>query len=387
MDATQSLPDSALGKRTMLADVLAGRDNNLNAIRMLAAAAVLVSHAWPITLGAEAVEPLYAQTGQSLGHFAVAVFFGVSGLLIARSFDRRRSMIHFFVARVLRLYPALLAVLVLTVIAGAFVTQLGLTEYLRSLYTWTYVPANLSLAFLQYPLPGVFERNLFGSAINGSLWTLFYEVACYFGVVALGLLGILRHRWAMFAVMALATILHLAGPSIAEVVPSIPAGLIARIELFALLSFPFMLGTFAYVWREHIPLRGWIVVLLWLPVPFLAGTGLMATFITLALVYTTFWIGFVPKGPALAYNRLGDYSYGVYIYAFPVQQGLACLVPGMSPLANIVLALPVTVLLAVLSWNTVETRALALVTPLGDRLARLLHRAKPVSVQDSGLPG
>ena len=357
----------------MLADVLAGRDNNLNAIRMLAAAAVLVSHAWPITLGADSADPLYAQTGETLGHFALAVFFCVSGLLIARSFDRRRSMIHFFVARVLRLYPALLAVLVLTVIAGAFVTQLGLTEYLRSLSTWTYVPANLSLAFLQYPLPGVFERNVFGPAINGSLWTLYYEVACYFGVVALGLLGILRHRWAMLAVMALATMYHFAGPNIAEAVPSIPAGLIPRIELFALLSFPFMLGTFAYVWREHIPLRGWIVVLLWLPVPFLAGTGLMATFITLALVYTTFWIGFVPKGPALAYNRLGDYSYGVYIYAFPVQQLLVFLFPGMAPLTNILLAMPATLLMAVMSWNLVEARALAAANPLADRLAGRLR--------------
>lgn len=89
-----------------LADVLAGRDNNLNAIRMLAAIAVMVSHAWPIT-GAEAAEPLKSQTGQTLGHYSVAIFFGISGLLIARSFDRRRSLLHFVVARVLRLFPGL----------------------------------------------------------------------------------------------------------------------------------------------------------------------------------------------------------------------------------------------------------------------------------------
>lgn len=374
MTATQFQPDSTGGKPTILADVLAGRDNNLNAIRMLAATAVLVSHAWPITLGAKAIEPLYSQTGQTLGHFAVAIFFGVSGLLIARSFDRRRSMIHFLVARVLRLYPALLAVLMLTVIAGGFVTQLGLTEYLRNQHTWSYVPANLSLAFMQYPLPGVFERNVFGPAINGSLWTLLYEVVCYFGVVALGLVGILRHRWAMLAVMALATMFHFAGPNISEAVISVPAGLIARIELFALLSFPFMLGTFGYVWRAHIPLSGWIVVLLWLPVPFLAGTGLMATFLTIALVYTTFWIGFVPKGRVLAYNRLGDYSYGVYIYAFPVQQLLVFLFPDMVPLTNILLAMPATFLMAMMSWNLVEERALAAANPLADRMALLLRR-------------
>ena len=158
-------------KATTLDEVLGGRDNNLNAIRMAAAIAVLVSHAYPIALGPGQEEPLYALTGQSLGHFAVAVFFGISGLLIARSFDRRRSMVHFTAARIFRLFPALGVVLILTVLAGAFVTRLSLVDYVSQPGTWTYVPANLSLAFLQYPLPGVFEQNPYGPAINGSLWT------------------------------------------------------------------------------------------------------------------------------------------------------------------------------------------------------------------------
>ncbi len=203
-------------RREFLADVLAGRDNNLNAIRMLAAIAVMVSHAWPIT-GAEAAEPLKSQTGQALGHYSVAIFFGISGLLIARSFDRQRSLFHFVVARVLRLFPALLVALVLTVIAGAFVSQLGLSAYLGSPDVWTYVPANLSLAFLQYSLPGVFESNVYGTAINGSLWTLFYEVACYGGIVALGAMGVLRKPSAMLAAMAAATVFHFAGPLIGQI--------------------------------------------------------------------------------------------------------------------------------------------------------------------------
>ena len=372
MHAKPMQPQSTGEKTLTLADVLAGRDNNLNAIRMAAASAVLVSHAWLVTGGATAVEPLHVQTGEPLGHFAVAVFFAVSGLLIARSFDRRRSTIHFFVARVLRLYPALLAVLMLTVIAGALVTQLGLTEYLRNPATWTYVPANLSLAFMQYPLPGVFESNPLGPSINGSLWTLLYEVACYVGVVVLGLLGILKRRWTMLAVMVLASLARVAGPLMAEASSSVSPGLALHFKLLTLLGFPFMLGTFAYVWRERIRLSGWIAMLLWLPVPLLAGTGMMAIMITLALVYTTFWIGFVPKGPALAYNRLGDYSYGVYIYAFPVQQLLVFLFPGMAPLTNIALAVPITLVLAALSWNLVEARALAAVVPLADRAARLV---------------
>lgn len=352
-----------------LAEVLPGRDNNLNAIRMIAASMVLVSHAFPIALGAGAIEPLVKLTGTSLGHYSVAVFFGISGLLIARSFDRRRSMAQFLIARVLRLYPALLVVLVLTVAAGAWFTALPVSEYFAASSTWTYVPANLTLAFLQYPLPGVFESNPYGPSINGSLWTLFYEVTCYGGVVVLGLLGVLRLRWMVLVALALVTLFHFAGPFVAAAGLPLPAAIASRIDAFAILAFPFMLGTFAYVWREQIRLSGWLAALLWVPVPFMTPGYLMESWLVVALVYSTFWAGYVPKGVLLGYNRLGDYSYGVYIYAFPLQQAVALLVPGNSPLANMAWAFPVTLVLAILSWNLVESRALALVGPLADALS------------------
>lgn len=358
-----------------LEEVLSGRDNNLNAIRMIAAVIVLVSHAFAITLNT--ADPLFKLTGETAGHYAVGVFFGISGLLIARSFDRRRTMVHFVIARVLRLYPALIVVLVLTVLAGVVVTRLPAQDYITHPETWTYVPANLSLQFLQYPLPGVFEANPYGPAINGSLWTLEHEVACYGAVVVIGLLGVLRSRRLAFGVMVFAALFHVLWPTIAAAGLPFPAALAIWLGPFALLSFPFTLGSFAYVWRAHLRLSGWVAVLLWLPVPFMVQTGLGHSFITLALVYTALWIGFVPKGRALAYNRLGDYSYGVYIYAFPVQQLLVWLFPGMGPLANIVLALPVTIMLAALSWNLVEARSLALATPLADRVAQQIRKPAP----------
>jgi peptidoglycan/LPS O-acetylase OafA/YrhL len=348
--------------------VLSGRDNNLNAIRMIAATMVLVSHAFPITT--TEADPLFQLTDETIGHFAVAVFFGISGLLIARSFDRRRSTLRFILARVLRLYPALVVVLVLTLLAGAWFTTLPTETYWAHPETRTYVPSNLSLHFLQYPLPGVFETNPYGPAINGSLWTLEYEVACYLGVVVLGLAGLLRARWLMVGVLFLAALVRLVWPTISELGLPLPAALAIWLGPFSQLAFPFMLGTFAYVWRAHLPLSGWLALLLWLPVPFMTPGVLMESVIVLALVYSTFWLGFVPKGRLLAYNRLGDYSYGVYIYAFPVQQALVDLTGGMTPFANIALALPITLGLAVLSWNLVESRALAAVHPLADMLTR-----------------
>ncbi len=351
-----------------LDDVLGGRDNNLNLIRMIAAMLVLVSHAFPITLGAGAEEPLYATTGQTLGHYAVAIFFVISGLLIARSFDRRQSMVHFTLSRILRLYPALLVVLVLTVLAGFVFTTLPASDYASARGTWTYVPANLSLAFLQYPLPGVFENNPYGPPINGSLWTLVYEVACYGGVVLIGIFGVLRNRWLALAALLAVTAFHFAVPQLESQGWNLGEGLGPRIRALALLTFPFMLGSFAYVWREHIRLSGPIAALLWLVALILLATPLAASFLLVAIGYSTLWLGLVPKTRLLAYNQLGDYSYGVYIYAFPVQQAMVFAFPGMSAAQNMLAALPVTLAFAAASWFLVEKHALDMARPGADRL-------------------
>ena len=108
-------------------DVSSGRNNNLNLIRAVAAVAVLVSHAYPITLGGKAVEPLRTALGHTLGTLAVFVFFFISGFLIARSFDQKRSLTGFTVARVLRLFPGLLASLLLVMLLlGSATTTLPL---------------------------------------------------------------------------------------------------------------------------------------------------------------------------------------------------------------------------------------------------------------------
>lgn len=361
-------------KRAALAQRLSGRDNNLNLIRLIAAGAVLVSHAFPIALGAGAAEPLEALTGLSLGGHAVAVFFVLSGLLIARSFDRASSRTRFVTARVMRLFPGLVVVLVLTVLAGATLTTSGLSTYLTDPATIRYVPGNLSLFFLQYPLPGVFADNPNGPAINGSLWTLFYEVVCYGGVFALGVLGLLRRRGLFSVVFAGLTAAFLFS---LDWEPA--AGIAYRLDLLAHLAFPFGLGVLAYVWRDQLPVDGRLALALWL-LPLAAfGTGLpLLPAITVALGYSTIWFGFAVKGPLLAYNRIGDYSYGLYIYAFPVQQLLVHLVPGMSPLENILAALPITLVLAALSWFLVERRALEMIDPIAGWVeSRFQQRGKP----------
>jgi peptidoglycan/LPS O-acetylase OafA/YrhL len=336
-----------------------GRDNNFNLIRVVAAAAVLVSHSWPIALGRGAIEPLATEAPTNLGRLAVAVFFVVSGFFITKSFDRRESVLAFGVARVLRIFPELLIVLLLTLLLlGPVFTRLPLAEYFGSLRTWAYVPRNFLLVRLQYDLPGVFPANPAGPGINGSLWTLWYEVSCYAGVVAIGLVGLLRpRRFPCFltAYAVLYVVLRARQPAL----PPTP---------FMELSLPFVIGACCYVFGRYLPLSFVFVVLLAGVAALLHGTAVYREAFICALAYAVFWLAAIERPTLRAYNQLGDYSYGMYIFAFPIQQSIAALMPGVSPGALIPAALALTIPCAVASWHFVEKPALAHRHRVGHRL-------------------
>lgn len=348
------------GQTVFIGDRSGGRDNHFNLIRMVAASGVLVSHAYPISLGPEAVQPLESWLGGiTLGAVSVYVFFALSGFFIAKSFDRSPSLGRFVRARVLRLYPALLVVLVLTVLgAGLFLTTVPAGQFWPS--GPEYVLRNLSLVRLQYELPGVFEANPYHGAINGSLWTLFHEVMCYIGVFVAGLAGLLRQKRVFAICLAGFVVLCIAAPALP---------LPGRAETLLRLAFPFAIGTAFYVWRDQVPLRLSVGVGLIALAVLARMTPLFDMAFVLALSYWMFLIGLAPVPRLLAYNRLGDYSYGTYIYAFPVQQLMAWIGVGTA-LGNMAFAFPVTLAMAVLSWHLVEKPALSWVRTAAPREVR-----------------
>lgn len=338
---------------TYLADVSHGRDNNFNLIRIIAAFAVLVSHSMPIALGAGAVEPLSSVLGISLGTFAVYAFFAISGFLIAASFDHSRSLVHWISARALRIFPALFVVLVLTVLLlGPLTTTLPILQYFTDAETIRYVPQNLMLVSPQYALPGVFDGNPFQGVINGSLWTLFYEVACYGGVAALGFVGALRSRWRLGLILCLYLPLY-------ALIASDTVAVHYKIGKLAELSLPFAIGTTFYVFRHAVPLHWTIGAALVALAAGLHGTGLFEAALVLALSYGVLVLAYMPGRTVRRYNSLGDYSYGVYIFAFPTQQLLVFTGLTVGPAANMLLAGVLTLGCAVLSWHFVEGPALA----------------------------
>lgn len=130
-----------------------------------------------------------------------------------------------------------------------------------------------------------------------------------------------------------------------------------RIETLMSLALPFAAGMSFWVWRDRIPLSPSLAAIGGLVAALAWPTSLFIPVFTLAVSYAVFMLGYARLSWAGAYNRLGDYSYGTYVYAFPIQQLVAwCGV--VSPLWNIALALPLTLLCAILSWHLVEAPAL-----------------------------
>jgi peptidoglycan/LPS O-acetylase OafA/YrhL len=351
------------------------RRNSLNSLRLALAVAVVFSHA--ITIGSFGSETILGKT--TLGTMAVYGFFGISGFLIAGSASRNH-VVRYLWQRFLRIFPAFWLCLVVT--ASVFGTivwyhmnpalsrQCGVSCYVHEPGgPLGYVFHNLWLQVTQPTIAHTLPLGYFRPVWNGSLWTLYFEFLCYLLLAALSLTGLLRHR---FAVLSLAGAVWLT-EIIITWVPRLNQhfGPDHNWDLMKMLTFVpiFLGGSVLYLYREKIPNSGVlaggcaVIALLGLVLP--VGKGIPTFTLTSMdltapfLVYPLLWLGIhLPLHKVGARN---DYSYGVYIYAFPVQQLLV--VWGVNrwgywPYALVGVAAVVP--FAVASWWVVERHALRL---------------------------
>lgn len=332
------------------------RDNAFDSIRLFAASAVIISHSFALTRGADLTEPLFRLTqGQAtIGLSAVGIFFVVSGVLISMSFDRSKTAARFALNRALRLFPGLWVCILLTVfVLGPMLTVLSLTDYLTSEQTWRFLAA---LAFWPFSsgMGGMFPDNPYPHAVNGSLWTLKYEVACYIG----GALLLLTGRWRRALVLLAWGVSMIATILLRD--PHQHSGLLYHVAQLLWLFRFYGAGMLCYLYRDRISLNtgyGWLAAL---GVVLAIATPLFTEALALGGAYAVLVLAFHAPRWFKRLTRKGDMSYGVYIYAFPVQQALVPFSLSLSwpALANMALAFPITLGLAWLSWLYVEAPAL-----------------------------
>ena len=350
---TPKVPTAAFGPAPTFSKVLEAPGNNLNIVRLIAAGLVTFSHAYALT-GREGEEPLARWTHfATFGSAAVYVFFIISGLLVARSFDRQPRLVPYLAARALRIYPALAVVLLLTAVGlGLWATTLPTGIYVRHPDVWRYVLDNLAFT-TRFALPGVFEGNPYPSSVNGSLWTLRYEVYAYLLVIAFGMLGLLRSRLAFNVAAVGLALIYMKAPQGFALVPAEWPGHVV------LPLVGFLLGMGVYVNREVAVCSLRVALGLAVCAALAWGGTYGAVLWFLALGYVTLVVGLHPR-LHLPVAQHHDYSYGVYIYSFPVQQTVALLRPDLSPLMHFAVVAPVVLVLAALSWHLVEKPSLAL---------------------------
>jgi peptidoglycan/LPS O-acetylase OafA/YrhL len=340
-----------------LRQVDTGRQNNFNLIRVLAAVCVIFTHSYTLCAGRVNQDPFWKLTGYTPSELAVDAFFVISGYLVLKSLFSRGSVGAFVLARGLRIFPGLFVCSLFSAfVAGSALTALPTRDYLRNGAVYRYVFEHTQLFdFLNIPdgLPGVFQKNPIPNMVNASLWTLPAEVWLYAAVAVLALIGVMeRRRWFDF----------LAGGVVVIYVSSQVVGFVTSEAIANMLRFSgcFFMGALCCMHGDRIPvswtLLGAGALLAGLAWPL----GLIRAVVPLWLAYSLFVLALLPKGRLLAYNRLGDYSYGVYIYAYPVQQSLLALFPGFHPLCHFLASTLCTLPLAVLSWYLIERPALSL---------------------------
>ncbi len=323
-------------------------------LRLIGAITVVVDHSSPL-VHPERLTIFPAEWDASPGYIALMGFFAMSGYQINDSWERDPNWWRFSARRILRIMPPLLAVvMVTTFVIGPLFTTWPMHVYWSAHQTWRYVVLTAALFSLQHELPGVFTDNPYPWSVNGSLWTLPMEMVGYVIVLAVGLtiaFGVSR----LVLLPLLVGLMVLDGMFGATFGYQGTAGSLVEVPIGSLVSFmvPFVVGMIVHAYRERIPLRPSFAVLMflvWLPLhstpadryllAVMSGYG--------AIVLAHHW----PKRWEID-GRWVFGSYGMYIWAFPVQQ---MIVSGdvTNQWVLMALAIPASYVCGVLSWCCVE---------------------------------
>ncbi len=331
------------------------RKNNFDAVRILAASAVIYGHAHPLTASGDLVF-----LGNTVQSFAVKVFFIVSGFLVARSWAWDPSPLRYLSKRMLRIFPGLLLLLLLTVLMGACMTTLPVGEYLANPGTRLYFFYN-AILYPAYSLPGVFAGLPYPSAVNGSLWSLPAEFLMYLVFPAVYYVGRRLGGNVLLVVFTLA--LCVASLYWVRVSPPSDPLVFYGTGLPSVLDAGpyFFLGAVFSLTRIRDHLSPSIALFLVGALIFFHPVSGLWTELALYLVapYCVLALA-TAASPGLQHaGRFGDPSYGIYLYGWPMQQIALHFIPNLTPIGNTLIALPLAAVAAYGSWHLIEKRALA----------------------------
>jgi peptidoglycan/LPS O-acetylase OafA/YrhL len=327
--------------------------NNFDLLRLIGALLVFYSHSKPqynlpepLLINSDVHEPI------NYGTLGVSIFFAISGYLVTQSWFRSDNSKQFAKKRLLRIYPGMIAsFLVVSLLIGSVMTELPLGEYLINLIIMLPDFVLGIIVFYMPNLPGVFSHSSSHGAVNISLWTLLYEFFCYFLIWLFGFkLNLHKSLPIMLVLFLLVFFEHI----------FLPGTSFYWLKYLHIATF--MLGGCFYLWQGKIPMNHLLgiasaAILLSL---FIFNIYCLPAYL-LTVTYLVFYIALkLPHFGNVA--KYGDFSYGVYLYSFPLEQSFAELYHWNIPLYPFYFAssLATTFAFAAFSWHVVEKQALKL---------------------------
>ena len=336
-------------------------------LRLALALSVVFWHSRQVSYGRE---PVWLAV-----YLIVPAFFALSGFLVAGSMVRVKTVKVFLMLRILRIVPALGVEITLSaLILGPLVTALTLSSYFSDPLFVRYFTNVLGI--IRYQLPGVFIDNPVSGIVNGQLWTVPSELHCYVVLAVLMVTRIAIKPWLMLgAFLGLAT-----AESLTVLLPDHHYTM-SVLNSHEVLILSFLCGNVFYLWRDRIPwnrglfvcsIAGYFVVGYLAPaLSFLVGV--------IAVCYFIVFLGMCqfPRVPVL---MRGDYSYGIYLYGYPLQQAVSWAFPELREwYFNLLVAGPLAIAFSMLSWHSIEKPALGLKRFLVPRPAGPPHPASSLS--------
>lgn len=333
--------------------------NNFGFLRLFFAIFVIFSHSFELLDGDAKREPLFKMFGTvTLSGFGVYGFFLISGYLITKSFEETNNGIAYLLKRVLRIYPGFVAaylfsIFVIGPMVGGHLDNFG--------------PHIVRLIFLGPPMmPGVFSGQ-HSPGLNSSMWTISYEFRCYLIVLVLGVSGLLfKRRWILVGT-SVALALNFIMPPISGWLPEDVTSLVGEPIYSVRFMAVFGCGALFYLYRDHIRYESHLAGA--------AAVALLAAMFSPLLVETaTFTLGGyllflfafnIKSRPLSSIGDRTDLSYGMYLYAWPIQNTLIWIEPNWSPWVLFLTATAITTPFACVSWIAVEKPFLKLKVLLG----------------------
>jgi peptidoglycan/LPS O-acetylase OafA/YrhL len=320
--------------------------NNFGLLRLLAAYFVLISHSFAVLQIPDKQPALwYNNKNIIFSGVGLSIFFTISGFLVTQSLFASASLKHYLWKRLLRIFPALIAANLVCIIIGCFITSLSTNDYLFKRGTWTYLLKNSTLISNQFYLPGVFA-NLKDHTVNASLWTILIEVEFYL-VLCFGAYFIVIKKWLYLSCFVLFEALRIYMTVLNDIH-------VRGLDLYAIFTFGtyFYLGSLFFVFKDIIRFKWFYANILMAIALATVYTFLEAITISIFFAYCFIIIG---TSKAIVNLRGYDLSYGIYLYAFPIQQIVVSYFGySINPWLHIAISALLATISGFLSWNFIE---------------------------------